>query len=91
MRIYDVTAYGARGDGDTLDTAPINRAIGQCHAAGGGIVYLPPGRFLTGTVVLQSNVCLYLEAGATLLGSNNLAAAKPAMITLEVPNGAVNL
>ena len=77
LRIYDVTSFGARGDGDTLDTVPINRAIEQCGAAGGGIVYLPPGRFLSGTVVLQSNVCLYLEAGATLLGSKNLADYSP--------------
>ncbi len=77
LRIYDVTAFGARGDGDTLDRVPIDRAIEQCGAAGGGIVYLPPGRFLSGTVVLQSNVCLYLEAGATLLGSKNLADYSP--------------
>lgn len=72
LRIFDVTEFGATGDGKTLDAASINRAIEACHASGGGVAYLPPGTYLSGTVVLQSNVTLYLEAGATLLGSKNL-------------------
>jgi polygalacturonase len=71
-RIFDVKGFGAAGDGKALDTAAINRAIDACHAAGGGVVYAPPGTYLSGTVILQSNVTLYLEAGATLLGSKNL-------------------
>lgn len=71
-RIFDVLNFGAAGDGKTLDTAFINRAIDACNAAGGGVVYLPPGTYLSGTVILKSNVTLYLEAGATLLGSRNL-------------------
>jgi polygalacturonase len=73
LRLYDATAHGAKGDGKTLDTDAINRAIDICHANGGGIVYLPPGTYLAGTVVLKSNVTLYLEAQATLLGSKKLA------------------
>lgn len=72
LRIFDVTQFGATGDGKSLDTPSINRTIDACHTAGGGLVYLPPGTYLSGTVVLQSNVTLYLEAGATLLGSKNL-------------------
>ena len=43
LRIFDVTAHGAAGDGRTLDTAAVNQAIAACHAGGGGVVYLPPG------------------------------------------------
>ena len=72
VRMFDVLAHGATGKGSILDTAAINRAIDACHAAGGGVVYMPPGVYLSGTVVLKSNVTLYLEAGATLLGSKNI-------------------
>lgn len=72
-KIFDVREFGATGDGVTLDTASINQAITACHATGGGMVYLPPGTYLSGMVILQSNVTLYLEAGATLLGSKNLS------------------
>jgi polygalacturonase len=72
LRVYSVKSYGAMGDGSALETESINRTIDACHAAGGGVAYLPPGTFLTGTVILRSNVTLYLEAGATLLGSKNI-------------------
>jgi len=73
LRIFDVREHGAVGDGKTLDTAAINRAITACNATGGGVVYLGPGSYLSGTVLLKSNVTLYLEAGATLLGSRSIA------------------
>ena len=72
-RVFDAKNFGAAADGGTLDTRAINAAIDACHKAGGGAVYLAPGVYLSGTVVLKSNVTLYLEAGATLLGSKNLA------------------
>ncbi len=64
--IFNVRDYGATGDGKTLDTAAINKAVEACAKAGGGTVYVPPGTYYTGTIVLQSNVTLNLEAGATL-------------------------
>jgi polygalacturonase len=67
-----VTDFGAKGDGRTLNTLAINRAIEACHEAGGGVV-VPPGTFLTGTLRLLSHVQLHLEAGAVLKGSTNLA------------------
>ena len=73
LQIFDARRFGAQGDGKTLDTAAINKAVDACNSAGGGTVYLAPGVYLSGTVVLKSNVTLYLEAGATLLGSVNLA------------------
>ena len=68
---FNVMDYGAAGDGRKLDTASLNAAIEACAKAGGGRVYVPPGRYLTGTVQLRSHVTLELEAGATILGSEN--------------------
>jgi len=70
---FDVTTHGAAGDGKTLDTAAIQRAIEACHASGGGIVVLPTGRFVSGTLELRSNVTLHLSPGAVLLGSGDPA------------------
>jgi polygalacturonase len=70
--IFDVRDFGAAGDGKTLDTARINAAVEACSGSGGGVVTLPPGNYLSGTVILRSNVVLHLAAGATLLGSTNL-------------------
>jgi len=52
--VFDVRAYGAVGEGKTLDTDAINRAIEACVKAGGGQVLLPPGEYLSGTVMLRS-------------------------------------
>ncbi|WP_192579131.1 glycoside hydrolase family 28 protein [Dyadobacter aurulentus] len=69
---WDVFDSGAKGDGKTKDTKAIQAAIDKCHAAGGGRVYLHNGTFLSGTIYLKSNVTLHIEAGATLLGSDNV-------------------
>jgi len=70
--VFNIRDYGAVGDGKTLDTPAINKAIEDCAAAGGGQVLLPPGRYLSGTVHLKSHVTLFLEAGATLVGTTDL-------------------
>ncbi len=70
---YNVRAFGATGDGVRLDTAAIQKAVDACSARGGGIVVVPPGKYLCGTLFLKSNVTLRLEAGATILGSTNPA------------------
>ena len=67
--VRDVFSFGAKGDGITLDTKAIQAAIDDCHNSGGGKVYLHSGRFLSGTIYLKSRVTLYIENGATLLGS----------------------
>lgn len=77
LRLFDVRAFGAVGTGTTLDTPAINAAIDACHSEGGGVAYVPPGVYLCGTAVLKSNVTLYLEAGATLLGSKNVGDYTP--------------
>lgn len=71
MRVT-ITDYGAVADGSTLNTDAIQKAIDACSEAGGGTVFLPPGRFMSGTVQLRSRVGLELEAGAVLVGSPNV-------------------
>ncbi|WP_046175546.1 glycoside hydrolase family 28 protein [Domibacillus indicus] len=68
---FNIQSFGAKGDGQTLNTEAIARAVEACAQAGGGTVYVPAGRFLTGAIILKSNVTLYLEAGAVLLFSTS--------------------
>jgi len=70
--VYDVTQYGAVNDGVTVNTYAFANAINDCSKAGGGTVYIPAGMFLTGAIILKSNVHLYLEAGAVLKFTNNV-------------------
>lgn len=62
----DVRAFGATGDGATLDTEAINAAIRAAHAAGGGEVVLPAGRWLSFSIRLLSGVTLRLDEGCVL-------------------------
>jgi hypothetical protein len=66
---YDVTRFGAVGNGRTPNAAALQKAVDACGAAGGGTVVVPPGRYLTGAVSLRSHVHLHLSAGATLVAS----------------------
>jgi polygalacturonase len=65
---YKIMDFGAIGDNETLNTKAFSNAINSAFDNGGGVVYVPPGEFLTGTIHLRSNVTLYLEAGATIYG-----------------------
>ncbi len=69
--------FGAKVDGTSLDSPAVNAAIDRANGQGGGVVYLSPGVYLCGTVVLKSNVTLYLEAGAVLLGSKDVKQYAP--------------
>ncbi|NLG83148.1 MAG: glycoside hydrolase family 28 protein, partial [Firmicutes bacterium] len=64
--VFDIRAFGARPDGETSATGAIVAAIAAAAATGGGTVFIPAGRFLTGPLRLQSHVRLHLEAGAHL-------------------------
>ncbi|ADB37303.1 glycoside hydrolase family 28 protein [Spirosoma linguale] len=65
-----ISKLGAVADGLTLNTAAINKAIDQCTKAGGGVVLVPRGLWLTGPVTLKSNVNLHLAKGALLQFTN---------------------
>jgi len=67
--VYDVRAFGAKGDGRTLDTPAVNHAIKAAAAAGGGTVYFPAGIYLCFSIHLKSNVALYLDHGSTILAA----------------------
>lgn len=68
--VVDVKTYGAVGDGKTLDTPAINKAIEVVAEAGGGTVYFPAGTYLCFSIHLKSNVALYLDHGATILAAD---------------------
>ncbi len=66
---FDVKAFGATGDGQTLDTAAINRAIDAAAAAGGGTVVFPAGNYLSFSIHLKSHIELYLGIGSTIVAA----------------------
>ena len=68
---FSIVKYGAVPDGNSLNTKSINAAIDACNKKGGGVVLIPSGLWLTGPVVIKSNVNLHLIAGATLLFSKD--------------------
>lgn len=67
---YNVLDFGAKADGLTNNTAAINSAIEAAAKNGGGTVYFPAGEFLSFTIHLKSNISLYLDQGAVLIGDN---------------------
>lgn len=70
---YGIKDFGAVADNQTLNTAAIQRAIDACAASGGGEVVVPAGIFVTGSLMLKSDVTLRLSPGAVLQGSYNPA------------------
>lgn len=68
---YQVTEFGAKGDGITLNTSIIQKAIDYINANGGGRLIFSNGVFMTGSIYLKSDVTLHIEENATLLGSIN--------------------
>jgi len=70
-KVINVRALGAVGDGITLDQPALQRAIDECGSRGGGVVWFPPGTYLTGSLELRDGVRLHLNAGAKILASTN--------------------
>ncbi|SMC95195.1 Polygalacturonase [Pedobacter africanus] len=69
---FNILKYGALGDGISLNTSAIQKAIDACNLSGGGRVIFPEGKFLSGTIVMKDNVTIHFEKNAVLLGSTDL-------------------
>ena len=69
--VYDVRSFGATGDGKTVDSPSINKAIQAVATAGGGTLLFPAGTYLCFTLHLQSRVDLYLSRGCTILAADS--------------------
>jgi hypothetical protein len=69
--LFDIRTYGAVGDGKTVDTPAINKAIEAAAAAGGGTVLFPAGTWLCFSIHLKSHVALYLGQGSTILAADS--------------------
>ena len=69
---YNILDFGAKSDTTVLSTIALQQAIDLCSEAGGGRVVIPTGNFKIGSVILKSDVHLYIEHGATLYGSTDL-------------------
>ena len=67
-----ITDFGARGDGVTLDTEAIQTAIDHAAEKGGGVVTVPAGTYVSGSIWLRNNIELHLEAGAVIKGSPDI-------------------
>lgn len=80
-RSFDVTAFGADGNGEADSTSAFQRAIDEAHRSGGGRVTVPKGVFLTGALKLKSNVELHLKKGAVIAFSRNPDDYLPAVLT----------
>lgn len=66
---YNIRDFGAVGDGQTIDSPAINRAIEVAAEQGGGVVYVPAGTYACYSIRLKSRIHLYLEMGATILAA----------------------
>lgn len=71
IRVYNICDFGAVGDGRTLCTSSLQKAIDACYMNKGGTVVVPAGIYVIGSTEIKSNVTLHICAGATLLGSDN--------------------
>jgi polygalacturonase len=69
--VFNVRSYGATGDGKTVDTVAVNRALEAAAVARGGIVFFPAGTYLCFSIHLKSYVHLYLDQGATILAADS--------------------
>jgi polygalacturonase len=69
--MFDVRSYGATGDGKTIDSPAINKAIEAAAAAGGGTVIFPAGVYISFSIRLKSKVNLHLSQGSTIIAADS--------------------
>ena len=80
-RDFNITDYGAIGDGQFDCTQAFAKAIDACHKAGGGRVVVPSGKFLTGAIHLKSNVNLHISGEGNILFSRDIHKYLPVVFT----------
>jgi polygalacturonase len=82
-RVFDVRQLGAQGDGETVDTAAIQKALDECGKAGGGTVRFPAGTYLSQPISLRSKTTLLLDPGAKLKATDDPKDYLPSNVTWE--------
>lgn len=90
-KVFNINDYGAVGDNKTVNTIAINKAIDACANAGGGTVFVPEGNYITGTVLLKSNITLLLEYNGNIIGTDNLKEYKSYKLKTEDPVRPINI
>ena len=93
---FDVAAYGAKGDGTTVNTAAIQKAIDAAAKAGNGVVVFQPGVYLSGALFLKSRMELRLDEGVEIRGVQDLAAypvmqTRVAGVEMPWPSALINV
>jgi polygalacturonase len=68
---HNILGFGAKADGKTLITGAVKNAIAKASEQGGGTIYFPAGEYLSGPIVLKSNITIHIEAGAVIKFSDN--------------------
>jgi polygalacturonase len=73
-KVFDVREFGAKGDGKTLDTVAIQKALDECGNAGGGLVRFPAGTYLSKPITLRTKTTVQLDEGAMLQATGDQSA-----------------
>jgi polygalacturonase len=81
--VYNIRDYGATGDGKTVDSDAVNKAIDAAEAHGGGTVYFPAGYYLCFSIHLKTNITLYLDQGSWIVA----AETPPEVVALQPRGG----
>lgn len=72
-KFYSITDYGAVNDSTAVQTAAIQKTIDEAYNNGGGVVVIPKGTFMSGSLFFRANTHLHVTEGATLKGSDNIS------------------
>lgn len=90
-QVYNIINYKAKGDGISINTKAIQQAVNDCAAHGGGTVWVPAGTFVTGGILLKTNVHLQLANGAVLRANPDITDYDPKLLAVVTINEAENV